>query len=68
MSLAVLRPFYATVYTIVGIHPDGRLARMTATDPGITKGVEGALWYEVPVIWWRTLERLSWTMLGELDK
>jgi hypothetical protein len=65
LSLAVLGPIYSAVYTEVGIHPDGFIARGTAPDPDIRKGVEGAKWYEVPDIWWNTVERLSWTMLGK---
>ena len=53
------------VYTEVGIHPDGFLARGTASDPDIPKDVAGAKWYEVPGIWWNTVERLSWTMVGK---
>ena len=44
---------------------DSTLAEMTASDPDIPKGVEGAKWYEVPGIWWGVVERLSWTMLGK---
>ena len=29
------------------------------------KGVSGAGWFEVPGIWWNTVERLTWTMLGK---
>jgi len=65
LSLAALGPIYSAVYTEVGIHPDGFLARGTAPDPDIPKGVSGARWYEVPGIWWNTVERLSWTMLGK---
>ena len=64
-SLAVLGPVYATVYTEVSIHPDGFLAGVTAADENIPIGVAGSAWYEVPAIWWHTLERLSWEMLGE---
>jgi len=49
----------------VGIHPDGALARGTAPDADIPKDVVGAQWYEVPGIWWNTVERLSWTMVGK---
>jgi len=28
--------------------------------------VAGAQWYEVPGIWWNTVERLSWTMEGKM--
>lgn len=49
----------------VGIHPDGFLARGTASDPDIPKGVTGAKWYKVPGIWWNTVKRLSWTMVGK---
>jgi hypothetical protein len=65
LSLAVLGPVYSAVYTEVGIHPHGFIARGIAPDPDIPKGVEGAKWYQVPDIWWNTVERLSWTMLGE---
>ena len=64
-SLAVLGPIYSVVYTNVAIHPDGQLAKVTASDTDIPKGVAGAKWYEVPGIWWNTIERLSWTMLGK---
>ena len=65
LSLAALGPIYSAVYIEVGIHPEGFLARGTAPDPDIPKGVAGAEWYEVPGIWWNTVERLSWTMLGK---
>lgn len=64
-SLVVLGPIYSVVYTDVAIHPDGQLAKVTASDPDIPKGVAGANWYEVPGIWWRVVERLSWTMVGK---
>ena len=35
------------------------------TDPDIPKDAAGAKWYEVPGIWWNTVERLSWTMVGK---
>ena len=65
LSLAVLGPVYSAVYTEVGIHPDGLFAHGIAPDPDIPKGVAGAHWYDVPGIWWDTVERLSWTMLGK---
>jgi len=65
LSLATLGPIYSVVYTTVAINPEGTLAKMTASDPDIPKGVEGAKWYEVPGIWWVVVERLSWTMLGK---
>ena len=64
-SLATLGPIYSFVYTEVGIHPDGFLARGTAADPDIPTGVADAHWSEVPGILWNTVERLSWTMLGK---
>ncbi len=64
-SLAALGPIYSFVYTEVGIHPDGTLARGTAPDPDIPKDVAGAQWYEIPGVWWNTAERLSWTMIGK---
>jgi hypothetical protein len=65
LSLAVLGPIYSVAYTEVGIHPDGFLARGIAPDADIPVGVTGAKWYAVPGIWWNTVERLSWTMLGK---
>jgi hypothetical protein len=65
ISLATLGPIYSVVYTAVAINPDSTLAKMTAPDPDIPKGVEGARWFEVPGIWWGVVERLSWTMLGK---
>lgn len=65
LSLTTLGPIYSVVYTAVAINPESTLAKMTASDPDIPKGVEGAKWYEVPGIWWGVVERLSWTMLGK---
>lgn len=65
LSLAALGPIYSVVYTSVAINPDGQLAKMTASDPDIPKGVAGAKWNEVPGIWWNVVEHLSWTMLGK---
>ena len=65
LSLATLGPIYSIVYTEAGIHPDGIVARGVANDPDIPKGVAGASWFDVPEIWWGTVERLSWTMLGK---
>ena len=65
LSLAALGPIYSVVYTDVAIYPNGKLAKMTASDPDIPKGVAGAKWIEVPGIWWGVVERLSWTMLGK---
>jgi len=65
LSLATLGPIYSVVYTSVAINPESTLAKMTASDPDIPKGVEGAKWYEVPGIWCGVVERLSWTMLGK---
>lgn len=67
-SLAVLGPIYSIVYTDVAVNPDGFLAKVTAPDPDIPKGVAGATWYEVPGVWWNVVERLSWTMLGKPQK
>lgn len=65
LSLAALGPIYSVVYTAVAINPEGTLAKITASDPDIPKGFEGAKWYEIPGIWWGVVERLSWTMLGK---
>src|SRR3972149_7110745 len=65
LSLATLGPIYSFVYTEVGLRPAGVPARGTAADADIPKGVADAQWSEVPGIWWNTVERLSWTMLGK---
>jgi hypothetical protein len=65
LSLVALGPIYSFVYTEVGIHPDGYLAQGTALDSDIPKDVANAQWYKVPGIWWNTVERLSWTMVGK---
>jgi hypothetical protein len=64
LSLSTLGPIYSGIYTEVAIHPGGFLDKVTAPDPDIPTGVAGAKWFEVPGIWWNTVERLSWTMLG----
>lgn len=64
LSLATIGPVYSVVYTSVGVNPDGFLAKVTAPDRDIPKGVAGAQWHEVPGIWWSVVEQLSWTMLG----
>ncbi|WP_322507018.1 hypothetical protein [Anaerolinea sp.] len=63
-SLAILGPFYSVLYTYVAIEPDSFLASVTAPDKDIAKGVAGAGLSQIPTIWWETVERLSWTMLG----
>jgi hypothetical protein len=65
LSLATLGPLYSVVYTEVAIHPNGFLAKVTAPDPDIPKGVENVSWREAPGVWWTVVERLSWTMLGK---
>ena len=65
LSLGVLGPIYSVVYTDVAIHPDGFLAKVTAPDPDIPKGVANASWIETPGVWWKVVERLSWTMLAK---
>ncbi len=64
-SLFTLGPLYATLYTHVALHPDGFLAKVTAPDPDLPKGVKNARWYQVPGIWWNTFEHLSWTILAK---
>ena len=56
LSLAALGPVYSVVYTEVAIHPDGLLAGVTAPDPDIPQGADGAGWEKVPVIWWDVVE------------
>ena len=65
LSLAALGPIYSVVYTTVAVNPDSALAKGTAPDPDIAQDVASAAWYEIPDIWWKTVERLSWTMLGK---
>ena len=65
LSLGTLGPIYSVVYTAVAINPDSTLAKMTASDPDIPRGVAGAKLNEIPDIWWGVVERLSWTMLGK---
>ena len=65
LSLAALGPIYSVVYTTVAVNPDSAMAKGTAPDPDIARDVAGAAWYEIPDIWWKTVERLSWTMLGK---
>jgi hypothetical protein len=57
-------PIYSVVYTAVAINPDSTLAKMTAPDPDIPKGVEGlgGMKFQNLV---GVVERLSWTMLGK---
>jgi hypothetical protein len=61
---AVMTPFYSALYTYVGIHPDGFLAKVTMHDGNIPTGVAGADLTQVPDIWWKTVERLSWSALA----
>lgn len=61
---AVVTPFYSVLYTYVGIHPDGFLSRVTMHDGNIPTNVVDASLSEVPEIWWKTVERLSWSALA----
>lgn len=61
---AVMTPFYSALYTYVGIHPEGFLAKVTMHDSNIPTGVAGADLTQVPDIWWKTVERLSWSALA----
>jgi len=65
LSLASVGSMYSFIYTEVGIHPNGMMANLVAPDPDIPQGVAGADWREIPGIWWNTVERISWTMLGK---
>ncbi len=60
----VVTPFYSALYTHVGIHPDGFFAKVTMHDGNIPTDVAGANLSEVPGIWWKTVERLSWSALA----
>jgi hypothetical protein len=59
-----MTPFYSALYTYVGIHPDGFLAKVTMRDGNIPTDAAGASLAEVPEIWWKTVERLSWSALA----
>jgi hypothetical protein len=61
---AIMAPIYSVLYTHVGIHPDSFLARMTMHDGNIPTGVAEADLTQVPEIWWKTVERLSWSALA----
>lgn len=61
---AVMTPFYSVLYTYVGIHPNGFLAKVTTQDGNIPIDSAGADLIEVPGIWWETVERLSWSALA----
>jgi len=63
VSLAILGPFYSVLYTYVAVQPDSFVARVTAPDPDIDRSAAGASWTKIPDVWWKTVERLSWTML-----
>lgn len=65
LSLGLLGPIYSALYTEIGLHPDGFWDRVSAPDSNIPKGVAGAKWHDVPHIWWKVVEHLSWTMLGK---
>lgn len=60
----LVTPFYSVLYTWVGVHPDGFVARMTARDASIPKDVKDAGWDRIPDIWWNTFVRLSWSALA----
>lgn len=64
VTFAVFAPVSSIVYTDVGLHPDGFLARVTENDRNIPTGVENTSWYDVPNLWWRVVERISWSMLA----
>lgn len=57
-------PFYSVLYTHVGLHPDGFLAKVTAKDANIPKNVQDTPWYRIPDLWWSVVERLSWSSLA----
>jgi hypothetical protein len=66
-SLAILGPFYSVLYTYVAIAPDSSLAKVTAPDPDILRDAKGVGMSQLPDIWWKTVERLSWTMLTKTN-
>ena len=58
-------PFYSVLYTYIGLYPDSFLAHVSQKDPNIPMGVAGAPWYQVPEIWWKIVEKLSWIALAK---
>jgi hypothetical protein len=62
--LVLVGPFYSALYTYIGIHPDSFLARVSQPDPSIPKGVSGFAWDQVPEIWWKVVEKISWAALA----
>jgi hypothetical protein len=63
LSLGVLGLIYSVVYTDVAIHPNGYLAKVTAPDTDIPKGVANASWIETPEYggkWWRDYPGPCW--------
>lgn len=64
VTFVVLAPVYSVVYTNVGLHPGGFLDRVSQGDQNIPIGVENTPWYDVPVLWWNVLEKISWSMLA----
>jgi hypothetical protein len=65
LTLAMLGPTYSALYTEIGVHPGGFWDRVSAPDSNIPIGVAGAKWHDIPHIWWKVVEHLSWTMLGK---
>ncbi len=63
LSLSLLGPIYSVDYTWVVIRPDSFLAKVTAPDPDIPKGVTEASWYEIPDVWWNVVECSGKTFL-----
>ena len=60
LSLAALGPVYSVVYTAVAINPESTLAKMTASDPAIPKGFEGAKPLEFGAVWWSDYRGRCW--------
>jgi hypothetical protein len=57
--LVLVGPFYSALYTY-----DSFLARVSQPDPSIPKEASGSAWYQVPEIWWKVVEKISWTALA----
>lgn len=64
VTFGVLAPVYSVVYTDVGLHPGGFLDRVSQNDPNIPTGVENTPWFDVPDLWWKVFEKISWSMLA----
>ncbi|NMC84771.1 MAG: hypothetical protein GYA58_05745 [Anaerolineaceae bacterium] len=64
VTFGVLAPVYSVVYANIGLHPGGFLDRISQDDQNIPTGVEDILWHNIPDLWWKVFEKISWSMLA----